>query len=159
LAVSVHYGRIPSNKEVRHIIEVLEVKLYSEARQDRAPMNMGEAMTLLCSPPYGCNIASAGLLLAYFAGSRKNDLQLFQNNEAISIDKWLQNAMPGNFLSLPVLEATTLMQLLREAYLSGRSFLDQWDLETYLGREKRLSCERTRFRQANTYTSAIVLQM
>jgi hypothetical protein len=124
--------RIPSNKEVRHIIEVLESKLYSEAGKDRAPMNMGEAMTLLCSPPYGCNIASAGLLLAYFAGSRKNDLQLFQNNEAISIDKWLQNAMPGNFLSLPVLEATTLMQASRESISEWEIFLDQWDLETTL---------------------------
>jgi len=137
--------RIPSNKEVNYIIEVLESELHGEGDGDRVPTNLGKAMTFLCSPPYGCNIASAGLLLAYFVGSRKNDLQLYQNGQAISTDKWLQNALPSNFLSFPILEATDLVKVSRESISEWELFLDQWELadtlvekESFLVREQDL---------------------
>ncbi len=135
--------RIPSNKKVNHIIEVLQSELHGEGDGDRVPMSMGKAMTVLHSPPYGCNIASAGLLLAYFVGSRKNDFQLYQNGQAISTDKWLQNALPGKFLSSSILGATDLVQVSKESVSEWELVLDQWELaDTLVEKESLLVREQ-----------------
>lgn len=128
--------QIPGNQEVRGIIELLDSKLDTEDGESSQPLNMGEVLKLLCSPPYGCNIASAGLLLAYFVGSKK-DVQLLQDNQSINIDRWLQNAMVGNFLSPPVLESTEIIKISGESISEWQKFLDEWDLETTLiGKQK-----------------------
>ena len=42
-----------------------------------AMINIGAMLRILCAPPYGCNIASVGLLLALFLGVEERILTLF----------------------------------------------------------------------------------
>ncbi|AEG14187.1 hypothetical protein Desku_0571 [Desulfofundulus kuznetsovii DSM 6115] len=123
----------PSNNAVREIIELLESQLGgTEGFETQKPMNMGEAMRLLCAPPYGCNIASAGMILALFIGRRKNELNLLKNNQAVKFENWLQDAIPGNFFDLSVLEVTDVVRVSKDSLSEWENLLDEWDLETTL---------------------------
>lgn len=123
----------PSNKAVREIIELLESQLEkNEDSETQKFINMGETMRLLCMPPYGCNIASAGLILALFIGRRKNELLLLKDNQAISFENWLQDAVPGNFFDLSVLDVTNVVRVSKESLSEWENLLDEWDVETTL---------------------------
>ncbi len=124
--------RIPLDESVRHLIDILGQSLVAEEDDPCGAMNMGEALHLLCMPPYGCNIASAGLLLAYFMGSRKDEMQLYLHNQAISTEKWLETAMPRHFLSIPALEATNVVRIPGESLSEWETLLEQWELEDSL---------------------------
>ncbi len=129
---------IPSNEMVRGIIELLDSKLQDvEASETQKAMNMGEVIRILCMPPYGCNIASAGLLLALFIGRRKKGLNLMKDNEIISFENWLQEAIPGNFFNLSTLDDTYVVCVSEESLSEWEVLLEEWDLEqTYIGKVK-----------------------
>ncbi len=123
----------PANKAMRDIVELLETKL--EGKDDSGfhkPMNMGETMRLLCAPPYGCNIASAGLLLALFVGRRKNTLNLLKNNQVIGFENWLRDSMPGSFLDMSVLDITDIVKISQDSISEWEKLLDDWGIETFL---------------------------
>ncbi len=124
--------RIPLDESVRHLIDILVQSLIAEEDDPCGAMGMGEALHLLCMPPYGCNIASAGLLLAYFIGVRKDEVQLYLHSQPISIEKWLEAAMPGHFLSIPILEATGVVRVPEESLSEWETLLEEWELEDSL---------------------------
>lgn len=129
---------IPANEKVRWIIELLESKLKeAEASEMTKAMNMGEVTRLLCMPPYGCNLASAGLLMALFIGRRKKELNLMKSNEMISFENWLQDAMPKNYFDLSVLDDTDVVRVSEESISEWEVLLEEWDLEQiYVGKVK-----------------------
>ncbi|MBC7076683.1 MAG: hypothetical protein H5T98_11600, partial [Syntrophomonadaceae bacterium] len=90
---------LPRNNRVRDIISAIEKRLSTDKEVMEA-INIGELLRTLCAPPYGCNIASVGLLLALFFGRRKKDLNLRKNSQNISIENWLMEAISGNYLNL-----------------------------------------------------------
>ncbi len=130
---------VPSNEAVRSIIELLESRLGdAQASETKKPMNMGEVTRLLCSPPYGCNIASAGMILALFIGRRRNELNLMKDNQTISFEHWLQEAMPGNFFDLSVLDNTDVVRVSKESLSEWEILFDEWELEPTLNGQVRL---------------------
>lgn len=133
--------RFPSGAEVLNVVELFERRLQGEDDHGEAPINLGDAMRLLCMPPYGCNIASAGLLLAYFVGSRKDRIQLFRDQEPVSTEIWLQDAMLGSFLSIPVLDTTTIVRVSEESISEWELLLDQWESATILVAKKDFLCK------------------
>lgn len=126
----------PTNNAVRVIIELLDEKLTKAANdEEKQSINLGEVMRLLCAPPFGCNIASGGLLLALFIGRRKERLNLLKNNQPISIENWLQDAMPKNFFDLSVLDSTELIMVSEENLNEWENLLEDWSIEkTILGK-------------------------
>lgn len=125
---------LPRNNKVRDIISLIEESLSMDDAAD-AVINIGEMLRILCAPPYGCNIASAGLLLALFFGRRKKDLNLIKNSQVISIENWLTEAISRNYLSLPVCDATTMVRVSAESISEWERLLDEWGLETtFLGK-------------------------
>ncbi len=129
---------IPSNEAVRSIIELMESQLGgAETSEAKKPMNMGKVTRLLCAPPYGCNIASAGMILALFVGRRKNELNLMKDNQTISFEPWLQEAMPGNFFDLSVLDNTDVVRVSKENLSEWEILFDEWELEPTLNGQVR----------------------
>ena len=115
----------------------MEEKLSNDDGTDA--INIGAMLRILCAPPYGCNIASAGLLLALFFGRRKKDLNLIYNGQVISVENWLSDAIIGNYLSLPVCEGTTIVRVSAESISEWERLLDEWGLETtFLGKVEYL---------------------
>ncbi|AFV11898.1 hypothetical protein Tph_c16950 [Thermacetogenium phaeum DSM 12270] len=123
----------PSNKVIREIIELLESKI-GEMSDSETPtsMNIGDAMRLLCAPPFGCNIASAGMILSLFVGRRKKEVNLLKNDQTISFEKWLSEAMPGNFFDLSILDQTYVIRVSKEKISEWENLLDEWSIEKTL---------------------------
>lgn len=124
------------NPSVREILELLDAKM-AETTDDGGvqTVNLGEIIRMLCAPPYGCNLASSGLVLSLFIGRRKERLNLLKNNQPISIENWLQEAMPKNFFDLSVLDNTELVMVSAENLSEWDDLLEDWGLEkTFLGK-------------------------
>ncbi len=124
----------PRDEALRNIIELLE-NLMQTGKEDSGTLNLGQVMRLLCAPPYGCNIASAGLILALFIGKRRNNLNLLRNQQMVSIEAWLPDALQGNFLNLQILDSTEVLVVSKETISEWERMLEDWDIEdTYSGR-------------------------
>lgn len=118
----------PKNNAIRHIIELIE----SLVENSDKPLNMGEIIRLLCSAPYGCNIASAGMLIALFIGRRKKTINLIKNKQAVSTETWIQYALPGNFLEISILDCTKIIRVSQESISEWEKLLDDWEAEETL---------------------------
>lgn len=116
----------PTNKSLRGIIDILEEKL-QPIREGGNFLNFGFAIRLLCSPPYGFNIASAGLVLAYFIGKRRHDLSLIYDQQQVSVENWLPDVLQGNFLNLAILDKTYAEVVSQETISEWERLLEDWD--------------------------------
>lgn len=104
---------LPANLSLLRIIELLDAQL--AVKDNSTPLNLGMALRTLCAPPYGCSIASAGLALALFVGGRKGALDFLREGQSVSVEHWLETALPRNYLELSVLDNTTLIQVSEQA--------------------------------------------
>lgn len=123
----------PINLAVREIVEFIEYQVADGNMNGSAePINVGKLIRILCFPPYGCNIASAGLILAVFIGRRRKELNLLRGKQSISIQNWLQDSMPGNFFDLSVLDDTEIVKISSEGLSEWEVLLEEWDMEPTL---------------------------
>ncbi len=120
----------PTNAAIRNIIDLLESILpaSNNGKTDKV-MNLGVFIRLLCAPPYGCNLASAGLLLAYYIGKRKDEFNILMDGRAIGFEKWLQEALSGRFFELPILDKSYLMRVNKESLSEWEELLETWEDE------------------------------
>lgn len=136
----------PVNKAVREVIELLESYLDgTDDNNEHKKVNLGEIIRVLCAPPYGCNIASAGMILALFIGRRKKNLNILRNGQVVGMENWVQEALPKNFFVLSVLNDSELVLISDKTLSEWEILLDDWDAETtfdgiisYLSKAKKL---------------------
>lgn len=123
----------PTNEAVRNIIDLIEAIVVSPNNDTKNDaMSMGEVMRLLCAPPYGCNLASVGLILALFIGKRKDEINIMFNDEFIDFQKWLHLALSGRFFELSVLDASYLVSVDKEELSEWEALLEKWEDEKKL---------------------------
>lgn len=129
---------LPASEKIREIFDAFESRLrIEEGTGTNKGLNLGEAVKTLIAPPFGCNIASAGLLMALFIGRRKQELELYKDGQIVDIKNWLATAMPGNFFDISVLEATEVIRISEESVSEWERLLEEWGLErTHLGKKK-----------------------
>ncbi|WP_395857721.1 hypothetical protein [Dethiobacter alkaliphilus] len=118
----------PIQPTIKVIFEELDNKLQRTVEQNDT-MNLGSVIKELCAPPYGCNLASAGMILALFIGRRKGEINLYKSDEVISIDNWLQDAMPKNYLDISILDNTSIIKVSEDALSEWELLLEDWDAE------------------------------
>lgn len=119
---------LPANETVRRIVDLLHSQL--TAPSDPQPLNLGQALRALCLPPYGCSLASAGMVLALFLGARKGTLDLYRDGRLVGAETWLQAALPRNYLEPSVLDDTTVVKVSAEAVSEWNLLLNAWEIET-----------------------------
>jgi len=122
--------QIPQNKNIAEIFTEFDKNLDSKQR-----MNIGGQLRRICRPPYGCNIASAGMLLALFIGSRKETINVYKDKRKISIEDWLSTAFKNNFLAIPVVDSTEIVKVAEGEKEKWERALEEWENEiTYTGK-------------------------
>lgn len=136
-------SRRPSNGVVRAATERFDDALATEQK-----LSVGDAIAGLCLPPYGANIASAGLLLGVYLAPRQDEIIVMDAGQQTSIADWLQSGIfKGKFLNLAALRSADLMAV-GEASAEWETFLDEWEqAEDYKSRidlEKRYEELRSR---------------
>jgi hypothetical protein len=81
-------------------------------------------------PPYGANIASAGLALGVFVAARAEQLLVNKGNEQLAVSQWVSNGLfKGKFLNLKTLEGTSFVSV-AEVSTEWETLLDEWDVTT-----------------------------
>lgn len=122
--------QMPRNKNIAEIFTELDAILGSKQK-----MNIGGQLRRICKPPYGCNIASAGMLLALFIGSRKSTINMYESKKKTSIEDWLSIAFQNNFLSMSVLDNTEIVLVSEQNVLVWKRALEEWENQaTYTGK-------------------------
>jgi len=114
--------RRPTLPVIRDLTEKWDDALVAEQR-----LSVGDIIKEICLPPYGANIASAGLLLAVYIAPRTNELAILKGEEQIAISQWIQDGVfKGKFVSLSLISDVDLMQL-GDGPSEWETMLDEWE--------------------------------
>ncbi|MDP2645037.1 MAG: hypothetical protein Q8P24_08865 [Desulfobacterales bacterium] len=127
-------SRRPSYPAVRAITEKWDDALTANERR----LPVADVIRQLCRPPYGGNIASAGLLLSVFVAPRADKLVVVRDGSQLAVSQWVQDGVfRGKFIDLSALHGVDLI-LLGEESSEWEMLLDEWEqAESHLA---RLSC-------------------
>lgn len=119
----------PRHQMFGRLISFIEDKLKNEKL-----LNVGQLFKELISPPYGFNIASAGLALGVFLAPRQNTVLLVVDDQDVSPGAWISQAFSGNFLKLKFLDKTNLRYVSDTEAGEWQELLAKWDNElTHVG--------------------------
>jgi len=90
-------------------------------------MFIGAVLREICLPPYGANIASAGLLFAIFVAARIDDLTLVIQRRQFDIRTWFQqNGFSKKNLDLGQIDIVELSRM-GEVSQEWIELLDEWE--------------------------------
>lgn len=100
-------------------------------------LDVGQAIRQMCRPPYGANIASAGLLLGVFVAPRGETLQVARDGRLLAISDWVQDGLfRGKSLGLESLDGVKLV-LVGESSSEWEALLDEWEQTKELDAQAR----------------------
>lgn len=121
----------PSHPTIRLLTEKWD-KLLASGEQ-RIPLK--EAITQLCSPPYGANIASAGLFLGVFVAARSTKLTLVRSGAPLTFTEWVQDSLfRGKYIDVNGLHDVELMSQ-GDGSSEWDDLLNEWEeAESYAAR-------------------------
>jgi len=115
---------------VRFIIAAIEKEVKS-----KEIVNIGAIFNSLIKPPFGCNIASAGLVIALFLAPRQDNTAILLHGEKVTASAWLTKVFKGNFLNTKVLAKSEIRFISETEASEWQRFLEDWDRETtHIGR-------------------------
>jgi len=101
---------------------------FRRSLRDRTFAKLQSALRALCLPPYGANIASAGLALGVFIAPRYKKLIAVRGGQQFAISQLLQDGMfKGKFIDLNALNGVDLISLGEESSEWEKLF-DEWEI-------------------------------
>lgn len=126
-------SRRPNHPIMRSISEKWDDALVKDQR-----LSIIDAIRTLCRPPYGANIASAGLFLGVYIAPRIEKLVIVKNDQQYAVSQWLQSEIFKNkFINISAISNADLMSI-SEASSEWDNLLDEWEqCSNYLA---RISC-------------------
>jgi hypothetical protein len=124
--------RMPKNPKVKKLLEVLNsgLQLENSDRLEEGEANLGDVVRTWMAPPYGCNLAAAGLVLSAYLGSRKDQIDIILDGKVVGIKEWLDKAMPVNLFDLSVLDRTTIVKVSHDRTSAWEDLFEEWSSET-----------------------------
>lgn len=128
-------SRIPNNPVVQMIIEDWDKILESDTEK----LIIGNELIKIIKPPYGANIASAGLLLGIYFAPRIDNLIIQEDGKQFVISQLIQdnNIFKGKFLDINRLKNMELIKIGDESTSEWERILDGWENEeSYNGKIK-----------------------
>jgi hypothetical protein len=106
--------------------------------KEKNKISIEEIMKGLLQPPYGANIASAGLILGVYFAARKNII-IVNNGQQMPVTQWLQeNIFIGKYINLLLLNNVDIV-VMGDTSSEWESLLDEWEqCEDHISRENCL---------------------
>lgn len=128
-------SRRPTLSVVRSITEKWDKAMAS----DGGRLSPADAINQLCRPPYGANVASAGLLLSVFVAPRSDKLAVVRDGQQLAVSQWVQDGLfRSKLIDMTALHGVHLV-LLGEASSEWETLLDEWEqAENHLARRSCL---------------------
>jgi len=88
---------------------------------------VADVLRQLCLPPYGANIASAGLILGVFVAPRAEKLVVLRDGQQLAVSQWIQDGVfKGKFIDLAAIHDVHLVSI-GEASSEWETLLDEWE--------------------------------
>ena len=113
----------PSHPVLRHLSTVWDSHLQNES----TALSIYAMIREMVMPPYGANIASAGLAFGVYVAGRSDQLLVVKGDEQLALSQWLADGLfKGKFLNLKNLEGTILISV-AEVSSEWETLLDEWD--------------------------------
>jgi hypothetical protein len=94
-------------------------------------LSLYELTLSLIRPPYGFNLASGGLVIAYFLGKTTPAKQLNFNGEDLGVSDWIQRVFDKNFFDLDLLKLSIINYVTDDVVSQWEELLNEWDFEKY----------------------------
>lgn len=127
-----------TNRPGHTVLRKLAVRWDSEIDTKSTPLDIGEMIDEMILPPYGANIASAGLALGVFISPRVEKLLVMIGEESYTVSQWLQNTIfKGKFLDINALRGVKLLSA-GEISSEWETLLDEW--EQVLSHIEKVEC-------------------
>ncbi len=129
-------SRRPSLPVVRSIMEKWDKLLQSGQQR----ILLKDVIEEVCLPPFGGNIASAGLMLGLFIAPRVENLAVVRGEEQYAVSQWVQEGIfKSKHLDLAGFDDVALVSL-GEASSEWEELFDEWEQEeSYYGRSQCLT--------------------
>ena len=119
-----HIQNLPRLREAAAIFRALQ-----ETLEKNQGLILGTEFRNLCLPPYGCNLASAGLLLGLFISARREKLALNLSGNDINPSVWVSQAFGNrNLLQLEVLDKTCVRLIKQTEADAWEKLLAEWEV-------------------------------
>lgn len=124
-------SRRPAHKVISHLFEIWDEKLNKDQK-----ISVFSMMNTLCAPPYGANIASAGLVVGVYVAPRLKDLFIMKSEMQLSVESWVQEELfRGKFVNITNTREVYLVKTSQEVSNEWETLLDGWELtESYISR-------------------------
>ncbi len=111
------------------------IREFDNALKERNELNAGAMLEQLLAPPYGFNIASAGLVIGIFICPRQEMIALLYDGRSITPSNWINLAFEKNFLKADALKKTVIQHIRDEEWGEWKRLLAEWEAErTHSGR-------------------------
>ena len=119
-----HIQSLPRLREAAAIFRTLQ-----ETLEKNQGLVLGSELRNLCLPPYGCNLASAGLLLGLFIAARRDKLAFNLSGSDTNPSTWISQAFGNrNLLQLDVLDKTHVRLIKKDEADAWEKLLSEWDV-------------------------------
>lgn len=113
----------PSHPVVRALTEKWDGLLASAERR----ILLQSSLRQLCAPPFGANVASAGLFLGVFVAARSEKICIVRNGQQYGLTQWVQDGLfRGKFVDFGALHDVELIHLGEESS-EWDALLDEWE--------------------------------
>ena len=121
----------PEHPVIRSLTEKWDAKLASGEHR----LSILSALHEICKPPYGGNIASAGLFFGTFVAPRIEKLLVIRDNQQYAVAQWLQDdVFRAKFIDLSALHGVDLI-LLGDDSSEWETLIEEWEeTGTHTGR-------------------------
>lgn len=120
-SVSGDVSRKPGNKIISKIFTT-----WDDLLDKKQPLSIQEMITTLILPPYGANIASAGLILGVFCQSRINELIINKSGQSYSINNWATTIFKSKYIDVKETNNCFIQKIGKEA-AEWDVLLDEWE--------------------------------
>lgn len=116
-------SRRPKNSVINQVTMKWDEMLTSDNR-----ISIVTAMKSLFGPPYGANIASAGLFLGVYIAPRQDKLLIAKGEEHLLVQDWIktEGIFKGKFINLSFLEGIDIIAA-GEQSSEWEELLDEWE--------------------------------
>ena len=119
-----HSGNVsnkPSNPKVKVVLEQMDAW-----HKDYPKRTLEQTRQALFLPPFGLNVASAGLLLGLFLGRRLPRWRILLSGQTVDVSTWLSHALKASDFDAKVLAKTTLHVISEGAIERWHNLINQW---------------------------------
>ncbi|OQB69660.1 MAG: hypothetical protein BWX92_03847 [Deltaproteobacteria bacterium ADurb.Bin135] len=130
-------GQRPNQENVRAIFSAWE----NSIKDHDGLIPLSELLTIACRPPFGANIASAGLLLGVYLCARQKVYEIGTGERQYELSELNGDMLfRGKYLDLGKLNSLLLLPKEAEVGSEWDNFLDEWESSLVVGYQEQIKC-------------------